>query len=39
VERVTGFKRGTGGSAGGGYLAHVLTRGFFPELIRRRTSI
>lgn len=39
VERIIGFKRGTGGSAGVGYLQHVLTRGFFPELISLRTSI
>jgi tryptophan 2,3-dioxygenase len=39
VERIIGFKRGTGGSAGVGYLAHVLSRGFFPELISLRTSI
>jgi tryptophan 2,3-dioxygenase len=39
VERIIGFKRGTGGSSGVGYLAHVLTKGFFPELISLRTSI
>jgi len=39
VERIIGFKRGTGGSAGAGYLEHVLKRGFFPELISLRTSI
>ncbi len=39
VERIIGFKRGTGGSSGAGYLAHVLTKGFFPELISLRTSI
>ena len=39
VERIIGFKRGTGGSAGVGYLEHVLKRGFFPELISLRTSI
>ena len=39
VERIIGFKRGTGGSSGVGYLAHVLNRGFFPELISLRTSI
>ncbi len=39
VERVIGFKRGTGGSSGVGYLEHVLKRGFFPELISLRTSI
>ena len=39
VERIIGFKRGTGGSSGVGYLQHVLGRGFFPELISLRTSI
>jgi tryptophan 2,3-dioxygenase len=39
VERIIGFKRGTGGSSGAGYLQHVLGRGFFPELISLRTSI
>jgi tryptophan 2,3-dioxygenase len=39
VERIIGYKRGTGGSSGAGYLAHVLTKGFFPELISLRTSI
>jgi tryptophan 2,3-dioxygenase len=39
VERTIGFKRGTGGSSGVGYLEHVLKRGFFPELISLRTSI
>jgi len=38
-ERIIGFKRGTGGSSGVGYLEHVLKRGFFPELISLRTSI
>ncbi|MGQ0430253.1 MAG: tryptophan 2,3-dioxygenase [Gammaproteobacteria bacterium] len=39
VERIIGFKRGTGGSSGVGYLEHVLKQGFFPELISLRTSI
>ena len=39
VERVIGFKRGTGGSSGVGYLEHVVKRGVFPELISLRTSI
>jgi len=39
VERIIGFKRGTGGSSGVGYLAHVLNKGFFPELVSLRTSI
>ncbi|MBF8291622.1 MAG: tryptophan 2,3-dioxygenase [Steroidobacteraceae bacterium] len=39
VERIIGFKRGTGGSTGAGYLAHVLKHSFFPELISLRTLI
>jgi tryptophan 2,3-dioxygenase len=39
VERIIGFKRGTGGSSGVGYLEHVLKKGFFPELVSLRTSI
>ena len=39
VERIIGFKRGTGGSAGVAYLAKVLEKNFFPELISLRTSI
>jgi tryptophan 2,3-dioxygenase len=39
VERIIGFKRGTGGSSGVGYLEHVVKKGFFPELISLRTSI
>ncbi|HEX8233518.1 MAG TPA: tryptophan 2,3-dioxygenase [Caulobacteraceae bacterium] len=39
VERIIGFKRGTGGSAGAAYLAKVLEKGFFPELLSLRTSI
>jgi len=39
VERIIGYKRGTGGSTGAGYLAHVLNKAFFPELISLRTSI
>ncbi len=39
VERIIGFKRGTGGSSGVGYLEHVLKKGFFPELISLRTQI
>ena len=39
VERIIGFKPGTGGSAGVPYLEHVLKRGFFPELISVRTSV
>ncbi len=32
VERIIGFKRGTGGTAGVGYLRHALDIYFFPEL-------
>ena len=39
VERIIGYKRGTGGSAGAPYLAKVLEKGFFPELLSLRTSI
>jgi len=33
IERVIGFKRGTGGSSGAPYLASVLNQVFFPELL------
>jgi tryptophan 2,3-dioxygenase len=36
VERVIGFKRGTGGSAGVPYLAKVIDQVFFPELLTVR---
>ena len=36
IERVIGFKRGTGGSAGAPYLAAVLDHVFFPELLTVR---
>ena len=39
VERIIGFKQGTGGSAGVPYLEHVLKKSFFPELISVRTAI
>jgi tryptophan 2,3-dioxygenase len=39
VERVIGFKTGTGGSAGAPYLARVLQQGFFPELLSLRTAL
>ena len=32
VERILGFKPGTGGSAGVGWLKHVVEDRFFPEL-------
>ena len=39
VERIIGFKRGTGGSAGVSYLTRALERRFFPELLDLRTVI
>jgi len=39
VERVIGFKTGTGGTAGVAYLAKVLEAGFFPELAQMRTRL
>jgi len=39
VERVIGFKRGTGGSAGAAYLQKALSLRFFPELWDVRTQL
>jgi tryptophan 2,3-dioxygenase len=39
VERIIGFKRGTGGTAGVSYLESVLKQVFFPELLSVRTAI
>jgi len=39
VERVIGFKRGTGGSSGVGFLRKALELTFFPELLAVRTEI
>jgi len=39
VERVIGFRRGTGGTAGAAYLATRLEKGFFPELFSLRTQM
>ena len=39
VERTVGFKRGTGGSSGVGFLRHALDLTFFPELYAVRTEI
>jgi tryptophan 2,3-dioxygenase len=39
VERIIGYKPGTGGSAGVGYLIKALESSFFPELLRVRTSL
>ena len=39
VERVIGFKRGTGGTAGVKYLQSTLTKRAFPELWTLRTQL
>ncbi|MDA0738642.1 MAG: tryptophan 2,3-dioxygenase [Nitrospirae bacterium] len=39
VERIIGYKRGTGGSSGVGYLKRALDLTFFPELFDVRTEI
>ncbi len=39
VERIIGGKPGTGGTEGVAYLARVLDRGFFPELLSVRTKL
>jgi tryptophan 2,3-dioxygenase len=39
VERVIGFKQGTGGSSGVGFLKKALELTFFPELLDVRTEI
>jgi tryptophan 2,3-dioxygenase len=39
VERIIGYKTGTGGSSGVSYLKRALDRPFFPELIDVRTVI
>jgi tryptophan 2,3-dioxygenase len=39
VERVIGFKRGTGGTSGAGYLKQMMDVQLFPELWRVRTSL
>ena len=39
VERVIGFKRGTGGTAGVKYLRDIVDRRFFPELWDVRTEL
>ena len=39
VERVIGFKRGTGGSSGVAFLRRALELTFFPELLSVRTQI
>ena len=39
VERIIGWKRGTGGTSGVGYLRSVLEVVLFPELWRARTAL
>jgi tryptophan 2,3-dioxygenase len=39
VMRIIGFKRGTGGSSGVGFLKKALELTFFPELFEVRTMI
>ncbi|MEZ4666790.1 MAG: tryptophan 2,3-dioxygenase [Anaerolineae bacterium] len=39
VKRIIGYKRGTGGTSGVGYLSEVLNTELFPELWKVRTSL
>jgi tryptophan 2,3-dioxygenase len=39
VQRIIGFKRGTGGSSGVGFLRKALDQSFFPELWDVRTEL
>ncbi|WP_395374889.1 tryptophan 2,3-dioxygenase [Marinicella sp. W31] len=39
VERIIGFKQGTGGSSGVGFLRKALDLTFFPELFQVRTEL
>lgn len=39
VERIIGYKRGTGGSSGVAFLRKVMDQQFFPELYQVRTQI
>ena len=39
VMRIIGFKRGTGGSSGVGFLKQALDLTFFPELFEVRTTV
>ncbi len=39
VERILGFKAGTGGSAGVGWLRSIVDHRFFPELWSMRTQL
>jgi len=39
VERIIGFKIGTGGSSGAAFLRQALDLTFFPELLEVRTGL
>jgi tryptophan 2,3-dioxygenase len=39
VERILGFKPGTGGSTGVGWLREIVDHRFFPELWHIRTEL
>jgi tryptophan 2,3-dioxygenase len=39
VERIIGYRRGTGGSSGVGFLQKALELTFFPELLDVRTEL
>ena len=39
VERIIGYKAGTGGTSGVSYLGKALELRFFPELWQVRTSM
>ena len=39
VERIIGFRPGTGGSSGVGFLKQALELTFFPELLAVRTGL
>jgi tryptophan 2,3-dioxygenase len=39
VERIIGFRQGTGGSSGVGFLKQALELTFFPELLAVRTGL
>ncbi len=39
VERIIGFKRGSGGTAGTAYLSSIVNLRFFPELLDLRTHL
>jgi tryptophan 2,3-dioxygenase len=39
VERIIGFRPGTGGSSGVGFLKQALELTFFPELLAARTAL